>query len=297
MPNATNQKNFHSARHYRFNRPLWWYSLALGLPRSTFVKQQHLKLALPAMLLIASMAACSAGNSTPAVPGPSSAAFGSSASLGRAVSPRQPETGWVALRSAASFVILAGTTVTNTGPSRITGNVGIFPGSAITGFPPGAIDGTLHAGDGVAQQAELDLTRAYNAAMSRARNPIAVAGNLGGQTLAPGLYKSTSSLAVSSGDLTLDGGGDYHSVFVFQMASTFNMTSGRKVILTNGARARNVFWAVGSSASLGTGCSFFGNLLAHQSISLATGTVMLGRALARVGAVTMQRNTLVKPAP
>jgi hypothetical protein len=142
----------------------------------------------------------------------------------------------------------------------------------------------------------MDLTKAYNAAVSRARSPITVSGNVGGQTFAPGLYKSTSSLAVSSGDLTLDAGGQPDAVFVIQMASTFTMTTGRKVILTNGARARNVFWAVGSSATLGTGCSFYGNLLVHVSISIDTGTVMTGRALAQTGAVTLQGNTIVKPA-
>ena len=121
-----------------------------------------------------------------------------------------------------------------------------------------------------------------------------MAGNLGGQTLVPGLYKSTSGLAVSSGDLTLNGRGNINSIFVFQMATTFNMTAGRKIILTNGARARNIYWAVGTSATLGTTCSFYGTLLAHQSISMATGTNMTGRALARVGAVTMQDNTIVK---
>lgn len=157
------------------------------------------------------------------------------------------------------------------------------------------INGDLHAGDAIAQQAERDLTRAYNDAMGRS-NPVKVAGNIGGQTLAPGLYKSTSSLAISSGDLTLDAGGDSDAVFIFQIASKFNMTTGRMVTLTNGAHARNIFWAVGSSATLGTGCSFYGNLLVHQSISMATGTVMVGRALTHVGAVTMERNTIVKPA-
>jgi uncharacterized Zn-binding protein involved in type VI secretion len=202
----------------------------------------------------------------------------------------------VALRSARYFAILAGSTVTSTGPTDVHGNVGIFPGTAITGFPPGVIHGTLHAGGPAAKQAELDLTTAYNDAMSRVNRPVAVAGNLGGQTLMPGLYKSTSSLAVSSGDLTLDGRGNANAVFIFQMASTLTMTKGRRVILTNGAVARNVFWAVGSSATLGTNCSFRGNLLVHQSISMATGTVMIGRALARTGAVTMESNTVVKPA-
>jgi hypothetical protein len=202
----------------------------------------------------------------------------------------------VNLGSAAKFAVLAGSTVTSKGATRITGNVGISPGTAITGFPPGVIDGHVHAADAVAHQAELDLTTAYNDAMGRTDKPVAVAGNLGGQTLAPGLYKSTSGLAVSSGDLTLDGRGNSGAVFIFQMASTFNMTTGRAIKLINGAKARNVFWAVGSSATLGKNCTFFGNLLVHQSISMATGTAMLGRALTSVGAVTMQSNIIVKAA-
>lgn len=254
---------------------------------------------LLALLLTVSVAACSVGTSTPAVPGPGSAAFGSSASLGRLASPIQlaASPAFVKLRTASSFAILAGSTVTNTGPTQITGDVGIFPGNSITGFPPGVINGKLHAGDAIAEQAELDLTRAYNDAMGRLRGAVKVAGNIGGQTLVPGLYKSTSSLAISSGDLTLDARGNSDAVFIFQIASKFTTTSGRMVILTNGAHARNIFWAVGSSATLGTGCSFYGNLLVHQSISMATGTVMVGRALTHVGAVTMQRNTIVKPAP
>jgi len=247
------------------------------------MEKRQLKPALLAGLLTALMAACSAGNSTPAAPG-----FGSASTI-------VPATASVDLRSAAPFVILAGSTVTNTGPTKIVGDVGISPGSAMTGFPPGVIHGHVYVDDSIARQAKLDLTTAYNDAMGRTLNPIKVAGNIGGQTLYPGLYKSTSSLSISSGDLTLDARGHPRAVFIFQVASKFTMTTGRSVILTNGAQARNVFWAIGSSATFGTGCSFYGNLLAHQSISLATGTVMVGRALARVGAVTMQKNTVVKP--
>jgi len=217
-------------------------------------------------------------------------------STARSASGIRPEAAVVKLRTAWRFAVLAGSTVTSTGATSIAGNVGIYPGTAITGFPPGVIHGKLHAGDPTAKQAEMDLTTAYNDAMGRHHNPVTVAGNLGGQTLKPGLYKSTSSLAVSSGDLTLDAGGNRNAVFLFQTASTFTMTTGRKVILTHGARARNVYWAVGSSATLGTGCRFHGNLLVYKSISMATGTVMTGRALARVGAVTMQGNTIVRPA-
>ena len=191
----------------------------------------------------------------------------------------------VNLRTARSFAILAGSTVTSTGRSEITGDVGIFPGSAITGFPPGIIHGTLHVAGPVAQQAEQDLKAAYNDAAGQAHNPVTVSGNLGGQTLRPNLYKSTSSLAISSGDLTLDGRGNPNAVFVFVMGSSFTMTTGRQIIMTNGAAVRNVFWAVGSSATLGTKCRFSGNLLAHQSISLGTGSVVQGRMLAEGGAV------------
>ena len=255
------------------------------------MEKQQLKPMLLAGLLTALVAACSSGTSTPAMPGP---AFGSSRSLSRSASPIRPATEFVDLRSATPFAILAGSTVTNTGPTKVVGNVGLSPGSAITGFPPGVIHGRLYIADPIARQAKLDLTTAYNDAMGRTLNPIKVAGNIGGQTLYPGLYKSTSSLSISSGDLTLDARGHSDAVWVFQIASKFVMTTGRSVILTKGARARNVFWAVGSSATFGTGCSFYGNILAHQSISMATGTVMTGRALARVGAVTMQRNTIVK---
>jgi hypothetical protein len=259
------------------------------------MEKQQSKPTLLAVLLTGLVAACSAGNSTPAVPGQSSAAFGSSVSLGRAASPIVPATAFVDLRSAARFAILAGSTVTNTGPTKIVGDVGISPGSAMTGFPPGVIHGHVYIDDLIARRAKLDLTAAYNDAMGRTHNPIKVAGNIGGQTLYPGLYKSTTSLSISSGDLTLDARGHSGAVFLFQVASNFAMTTGRSVILTNGAQARNVFWAVGTSATFGTGCSFYGDILAHQSISMATGTVMVGRALARVAAVTLQKNTIVKP--
>jgi hypothetical protein len=246
-----------------------------------------LKPVLLAGFLTALVSACGAGNTTPAAPYAGSASKIAPASI--------LATEIVDLRSAAPFAILAGSTVTNTGHTKVMGDVGISPGTAMRGFPPGVIHGHVYAGDRVARRANLDLTKAYNDAMGRTHNPIKVAGNIGGQTLYPGLYKSTSSLAISSGDLTLDARGHSEAVFLFQVASTFTMTTGRRVILTNGAQARNVFWAVGSSATFGTGCSFYGNLLAHQSISIATGTVMVGRALARVGAVTLQKNTIVKP--
>ncbi len=204
----------------------------------------------------------------------------------------------VDLRTAAKFAVLAGSTVTNTGMTTVTGDLGVSPGTAVTGFGPGMIVGAKHAGDPTAAQGIADLTTAYNDAAGRSLCPVTVSGNLGGQTLAPGLYKSTSSLAISSGDLTLDAGGDGDAVWIFQMASTLTTTAGRKVILTNGARAANIYWQVGSSATLGTTSVFKGTIMADQAITLTTGaTLDQGRALARIGAVTLDSNTVVKPAP
>jgi len=197
----------------------------------------------------------------------------------------------VNLRTASSFAILAGSTVTNTGPSVVDGDIGISPGTALTGFPPGIIHGTFHSADAVARQAKVDLTTAYNDAMGRTGGA-AVSGNIGGQTLLPGVYKAASSLAVSSGDLTLDGGGNTNAVFIFQITSTFVMTSGRRILLTNGASAANVFFAVGSSATLGTTTVFNGNLLVLQSITVDTGATIHCRALTQVAAVTLQDNTI-----
>lgn len=203
--------------------------------------------------------------------------------------------GAVALGSAGSFAIVAGSTVTSTGPTVVTGDLGVSPGSEIIGFPPGAVAGTVHATDTAAAGAIADLTIAYNDAAGRTLCPVSVAGNLGGQTLTPGLYKSTSGLEVTSGDLTLDARGDPNAVFIFQTASTLVTTEGRQVILTGGARASNVFWQVGTSASLGTNSSFVGTIMADQSVSMDTGATLHGRALARIGAVTLDASTVTKP--
>ena len=203
----------------------------------------------------------------------------------------------VPLGSANAFAVLAGSTVTNTGPTILNGDLGVSPGTAVAGFPPGTVNGTIHAADPIAAQAKLDLTTAYDDAAGRSTGPITVSGNLGGLTLAPGLYKSTSSLEISSGDLTLDAQGDAEGVFIFQMASTLTTTVGRQAILSGGAKASNVFWQVGSSATLGTNSVFQGNILADQSITLNTGATLNGRALTRIGAVTLDTNPITTPAP
>ena len=194
----------------------------------------------------------------------------------------------VDLKSNSSFALLAGTTVTVTGAGTITGNIGIFPGTQyVAGTPPVTVKGTVYPGGPVAAQAQADLLTAYNDAAGRTVAPITIAGNIGGQTLAPGLYKSTSSLAISSGDLTLDAQGNANAVWIFQIASTLTTTSGRQVVLAGGANAANIFWQVGSSATIGTTSVFKGNILAQVSISMLTGATLTGRALAISGAVTL----------
>jgi hypothetical protein len=172
----------------------------------------------------------------------------------------------------------------------ITGNLGVSPGTAVTGFPPGKVNGTIHAADAVANQAQTDLTTAYNDAA--ARTPAtAVSADLGGQTLAPGVYNSASSLGLT-GQLTLDAAGDPNAVFIFQAGSTLTTASSSRVSLLNGAQSCNVFWQVGSSATLGTSSTFAGNILALTSISLNDGVNVDGRALARNGAVTLINDTI-----
>lgn len=226
---------------------------------------------------------------------PVPAAGGSAAASLAPVAPLALATAPVPLGSASTFAVLAASTVTNTGLSIVTGDLGLSPGTAITGFPPGTVIGTIHAGDPAAALVQSDLTIAYNDAASRTGGTL-LAGNLGGRTLTPGLYTSTSSLEVSSGDLILDAQGDANAVFLFQMASTFTMTTGRQVILTGGATAANVFWQVGSSATLGTGSVFKGTVLALASITVTTGAAVEGRLLARTAAVTLDTNTVAIPA-
>jgi hypothetical protein len=193
--------------------------------------------------------------------------------------------------------VLAGATVTNRGPTSVTGDLGVSAGTAITGFPPGTVVGSQHPGDPTAAQAIADLTTAYNDAAGRVLCPVSVTGNLGGQTLAPGLYKSTSSLEISSGDLMLDAQGDGTAVFIFQMSSTLTTIAGRQIMLANGAKAANIYWQVGSSATLGSTSLFQGTIMADQAITLNTGAALNGRALAHIAAVSLDSNVIVRPVP
>jgi hypothetical protein len=201
----------------------------------------------------------------------------------------------VGLGTANSFAVLAGQTVTNTGPSVVSGSIGLSPGTAVTGFPPGTvINGTTYAADSVALQAENDLTTAYNSAAGR--TPVTVESNpdLGGQTLAPGVYQGTSTLSLT-GTVTLNGENNANSVFIFQAGSTLITASSSTVALENGATWCNVFWQVGSSATLGTASTFVGTVMALTSGTLNTGATVMGRMLARNGSVTLDTNTFTQP--
>ncbi len=201
----------------------------------------------------------------------------------------------VPLHSAGAYAVLASSTVTSTGATALTGNLGLSPGTSVTGFPPGTITGLKNVTTPAAAGAEANLTIAINNATGRSNCAVTVAGNIGGQTLTPGLYKSTSSLAISSGDLTLSGGGNPNAVFIFQVASAFTMTSGRTVILSDGAQAGNVFWVMGSSATLGTSSTMMGTVMAHDSVSMLTGSTLTGRAMAATGEVSLADSTIVLP--
>jgi hypothetical protein len=189
-----------------------------------------------------------------------------------------------------NFSVLAGSTVTNTGSTTVSGDVGVNPGTVVTGFPPGLAGGTIHSADGAAAQAQAALTAGYIDAAGRSGST-SVAGDLVGRTFTAGVYKSTSSLAIS-GDVTLDAQGNPAAVFIFQISSTLTTGSGSHVILANGATACNVFWQVGSSATLGTNSVFKGNILALTSITITTGVNLEGRALARNGAVTLDTDVI-----
>jgi hypothetical protein len=205
-----------------------------------------------------------------------------------------PAAAQISLGTAQNFGVLAGSTVTNTGATTVNGNVGVSPGSAVTGFPPGVVvGGAIHSNDAVAMQAQNDLTTAYNNIASTPCTVDLTGQNLGGLTLTPGVYCFSSSAQIT-GALTLDALGNPNALFLFKIGSTLTTSTGSTVTVANngGSSCNKVFWQVGSSATIGTGSSFVGDILALTSITLTTGANTNGRALARNGAVTLDTNNV-----
>jgi hypothetical protein len=199
----------------------------------------------------------------------------------------------IGLGTAKAFAVLGGSTVTNTGPSIINGDLGVSPGSAVTGFPPGIVNGTIDAADPTAAQAQSDLTVAYNNAAGQACDTNLTGQDLGGLTLVAGVYCFDSSAGLT-GALTLDAQGQAGARFIFQVGSALTTASASSVNLINGARPCNIWWQIGSSATIGTATSFVGNIMALTSITMTTGATLKGRALARNGAVTLDTNVITK---
>jgi hypothetical protein len=193
----------------------------------------------------------------------------------------------------SSFAVLGGQSVTNTGLTLVTGDLGVSSGVSVTGFPPGQVNGTIHISDAAAVQAQADLVATYANAV--AQTPDAgLPGDVGGLTLTPGVYNAASSLGLT-GTLTLDALGDRNAEWIFQIGSTLTTATASSVLLTNGATARNVIWQIGSSATLGTNTAFAGRILAAVSITVNAGVSVNGQVLARDGSVTLDTNTITRP--
>lgn len=222
------------------------------------------------LLLIGGLAACNGSNDNS---GPGSNGGGGAVNLG----------------AAENFGVLAGQSVTNSGASTINANLGIWPGNTLTGAP--TVMGTTQLGNANAQAAQGALTVAFNDAAGRAAHST-IAGDIGGRTLAPGVYKSTSSLEITTADVTLDAQGNTDANFIFQIASSFTVAVGRHVILSGGAQASRITWQVGSSATIESNSHVEGNVIALTTVSMGTGATLNGRALARNGSVTLLANTI-----
>jgi len=196
------------------------------------------------------------------------------------------------LGSAASYAVLAGSTITSTGATTIQGDVGLSPGISITGIPAGQPNpGSTHTADPAAALAQLDLGTMYGSLAGAVCGTTMSGVDLGAHTLAPGVYCFAAAAGLT-GILTLDAQGDPNAVFVFQMGSTLTVAGGASVVLVNGAQASNVWWQVGSSATLGIGSTTVGNVIASASITMTTNAVVVGRVLARTGAVTLDKNAI-----
>ena len=195
----------------------------------------------------------------------------------------------VGLGKAASFSVLGGSTITNTGQTTMFGDLGLAPGSSVTGAP--VVLGAEHVDDAVANEAKSALTTAATTAANEASNGSA-GEDLAGHAFLPGVYTASSSLLLSSGSVTLNAQGNPNAVFIFQIGSTLTTSSNTSVSLINGAQACNVFWEVGSSATIGTGTHFVGTIMAADSITANTGATIHGRLLAQTAAVTLENNTI-----
>ena len=197
----------------------------------------------------------------------------------------------VGLGNAGSFAVLSASTVTNTGPTTVSGDLGVNAGSAVTGFPPGIVsNGAIHAADTLSGLAQKDLVTAYNDAAGRTPTKTGLVA-LDGLTLAPGVY-SGGALSLG-GTLTLNGGAN--DVFIFQASSSLITGTGSHVLLTGGATECNVFWQVASSATLNAGSAFVGTVMAQTTVTAKTGATVSGRLLARTGGVSLENNKIIRP--
>jgi hypothetical protein len=207
----------------------------------------------------------------------------------------------VNLGAAGAFAVMATASISSTGPTHIDGDVGLNPGSA-QGIPPAQVNGTIHVGDQAIITAQADLLAAYNDAVGRSVGPVSLPGNMGGLTFTPGLYTNSSSVLIEgagpANNVTLDAQGDPNAIFIFQMGSTLTTGPGAQVILAGGAKAGNIFWQVGSSATLNTTTIFKGNILASVTITVNNGSVVVGRLLggsSSGGSVTINASTVSVP--